>query len=157
AARDRLRGRECQQPRPGGERVPGPAECALGARHLLDRQEGRHVAGSLPLQPHQGRQARRLQGPDRLALRPPGRSRYVSPARQNRRRGAGLAAVTVAALILGLALSGCGGGSARVAGISGDRLMIYASLPEDGPWSADATAVMRGADLALADVHARIG
>ena len=67
-----------------------------------------------------------------------------------------LTALASGALIAVLALAGCGG-SPREARISGHRLTIYASLPEEGPWSPDATDVINGADLALADVHARIG
>ena len=85
----------------------------------------------------------------------------MSPERPIRRWGTGLGpvlnAVGAAALVVVVALAGCDGASAPDARIHGDRLTIYASLPEDGPWSPDALAVSRGAELALGDVHARIG
>jgi branched-chain amino acid transport system substrate-binding protein len=60
-------------------------------------------------------------------------------------------------LVLVGALAGCGGGSASTARISGRRLTIYASLPEQGQWSSEALAVRRGSELALAQVHAAVG
>jgi branched-chain amino acid transport system substrate-binding protein len=69
-------------------------------------------------------------------------------------------ALLAVALVLGLlaALAGCGGGgSPATARIRGQTLTIYASLPEQGPWSSEALAVERGTELALAQVHAKIG
>jgi branched-chain amino acid transport system substrate-binding protein len=65
--------------------------------------------------------------------------------------------VAVTVLVLLGALAGCGGGSASSARISGHRLTIYASLPEQGQWSSEALAVRRGSELALAQVHAAVG
>ena len=59
-------------------------------------------------------------------------------------------------LSLGI-LAGCGGGSSPSARIPGRTLTIYASLPQQGQWSSEALSVQRGAELALAEVHARIG
>ena len=60
-------------------------------------------------------------------------------------------------LVLLGALAGCGGGSASTTRISGSKLTIYASLPEQGQWSSEALAVRRGSELALAQVHAAVG
>jgi len=66
-------------------------------------------------------------------------------------------AIAIAAVALLAALGGCGGGSNSSGRISGHRLTIYASLPEQGQWSAEALAVQRGAELALDQVHAKVG
>jgi len=62
---------------------------------------------------------------------------------------AGLAAIA--------ALAGCDGGSPGGGRISGRTLTIYASLPEQGQWSSEALAVNQGAELAMTQIHARIG
>ncbi len=62
------------------------------------------------------------------------------------------------AVAVALALSGCGL-SGQPAGnrIHGRTLTIWVSAPLDGPGAAAGEAVVRGAALALAAVHARIG
>jgi branched-chain amino acid transport system substrate-binding protein len=66
-------------------------------------------------------------------------------------------ALAITVLVLLGVLAGCGGDSATTARISGRKLTIYASLPEQGQWSSEALAVRRGAKLALDDVHASVG
>jgi branched-chain amino acid transport system substrate-binding protein len=61
------------------------------------------------------------------------------------------------ALVLGAALAGCGSMGDPGGRISGARLTIYSSLPEQGAWRAEALAVKRGAELALAQAHAAVG
>jgi branched-chain amino acid transport system substrate-binding protein len=68
-----------------------------------------------------------------------------------------LTALAVGALGVAAGLAGCDGGSGSRGRIAGHRLTIYASLPEEGRWSADALAVRRGAELALAQAHAAVG
>ena len=65
--------------------------------------------------------------------------------------------LAIAALALPAALAACGGGSDPSGRIPGRRLTIYSSLPEQGQWSSEALAVRRGAELALAQVHAAVG
>ncbi|HWF51121.1 MAG TPA: branched-chain amino acid ABC transporter substrate-binding protein [Solirubrobacteraceae bacterium] len=67
------------------------------------------------------------------------------------------ALISIAALALAGSLAGCGGGAKSGGRISGRGLTIYASLPEQGQWSSQALAVMRGAELALAQVHGAVG
>jgi branched-chain amino acid transport system substrate-binding protein len=64
---------------------------------------------------------------------------------------------TLAALAVLASLAGCGDGPKAIGRIPGRTLTIYASLPEQGQWSSEALAVMRGAELALAQVHAAVG
>ncbi len=64
---------------------------------------------------------------------------------------------TIIGLALVASLAGCGGRSGPSGRISGRNLTIYTSLPEQGQWSAQALAVMRGEELALAQVHAKVG
>ena len=63
-----------------------------------------------------------------------------------------------AALAVGL-LAGCGsGGRDQPAGrIAGRKLTIYVSAPLRGLTARSGAAIMNGAQMALADVHARIG
>jgi branched-chain amino acid transport system substrate-binding protein len=68
-----------------------------------------------------------------------------------------LTILVVTALVMAAALAGCGGGTAASGRISGRRLTIYASLPEQGQWSSEALAVKQGAELALAQVRGTIG
>jgi branched-chain amino acid transport system substrate-binding protein len=75
-------------------------------------------------------------------------------------RVARVRALAIAAQVLVLlgVLAGCGSGeSPASARISGRKLTIYASLPLQGQWGSEALAVEQGAELALDDVHARIG
>lgn len=65
--------------------------------------------------------------------------------------------IALTALALLPALDGCGAASGPGGRISGRRLTIYASLPEQGQWSSQALAVRRGAELALAQVHGAVG
>jgi branched-chain amino acid transport system substrate-binding protein len=64
---------------------------------------------------------------------------------------------TIAALAVVASVAGCGGGSGRSGAVHGRELTIYASLPEQGQWHGDALAVMRGAQVALDQVHAAVG
>jgi len=68
-----------------------------------------------------------------------------------------LSILAVCALVAVAALAGCGAGSPSSGRISGHRLTIYASLPEQGEWRSQALAVKQGAQLALAQVHGKIG
>lgn len=63
----------------------------------------------------------------------------------------------MAALVIVAALAGCGAGPDASGRISGRILTIYSSLPEQGPWSAEALAVKRGAELALAQANTAVG
>lgn len=67
-------------------------------------------------------------------------------------------AVALTALVGAAILAGCGG-TAAVPGdrIPGTTLTIYSSAPLQSGSGASAQAVVRGAELALARVHARIG
>jgi branched-chain amino acid transport system substrate-binding protein len=65
--------------------------------------------------------------------------------------------IAIIAVALVTSLAGCDGGTGRSGRVSGRNLTIYASLPEQGQWSSQALAVMRGAQLALAQVHAAVG
>lgn len=67
-----------------------------------------------------------------------------------------LTVLAIVALALVVALVSCGG-SASNGRISGHRLTIYASLPEQGQWSSQGLAVQRGAQLALDQAHSAIG
>ncbi|MGI8506130.1 MAG: branched-chain amino acid ABC transporter substrate-binding protein [Solirubrobacteraceae bacterium] len=65
--------------------------------------------------------------------------------------------VATAACGAAVALAGCGTSSARGDKIGGERLTIYASVPLHGASSVGGMAVLRGAELALDSVHARVG
>lgn len=73
------------------------------------------------------------------------------------RVGSLLTAGAVAAFVLAAAVAGCDGITGSEARIVGHRLTIYASLPEEGPWSAEALQVRRGAELALDEIHGAVG
>lgn len=69
--------------------------------------------------------------------------------------GRALVALLVASCAL--QLWGCGSKDSSADRIKGDTLTIYASLPFHGPLRADAAAVLGGAQLALDQVHSKIG
>lgn len=76
-----------------------------------------------------------------------------------RRRALALALAGTAALTGGGVLTGCGSGAKTPAGdqIKGTTLTIYSSGPQNGASRGAAGAVLSGEQLALADVHDRIG
>jgi len=65
--------------------------------------------------------------------------------------------LTILALALLTSLAGCGGDSDPSGRIPGNKLTIYVSLPKQGQWRSQALAVQQGAELALAQVHDRVG
>lgn len=54
-------------------------------------------------------------------------------------------------------LAGCGGQNTNRNRVQGSRLTIYASVPMNGPSGVSGDAVVNGAQLALDQIHARIG
>ncbi len=66
-------------------------------------------------------------------------------------------ALLASTLVSLLALSGCGSKHAVANRISGKTLTIYLSVPLHGASNVSAEAVVGGAQMALADVHGRIG
>jgi branched-chain amino acid transport system substrate-binding protein len=68
--------------------------------------------------------------------------------------------VVLAVLLAGAAtaVGGCDGSTSQgVVRLSAGRLLVYASLPQIGPQREIGRAVLRGARLALAAVHGRVG
>jgi branched-chain amino acid transport system substrate-binding protein len=63
------------------------------------------------------------------------------------------------AALLTAALAGCGSGQhdQPVGRIAGDRLTIYLSVPLHGASAVSGTAIANGAQMALGEIHARIG
>ena len=70
-----------------------------------------------------------------------------------------LALLSVAALSAcgGSANTSSGGSSSAAAGAAGSVVDVYSSLPMQGPYAADATAITKGIRLALAQAHGRAG
>src|SRR5947209_4094947 len=87
-------------------------------------------------------------------------ARLESLPRRDTLRGRRLAAIGCLLCVSALAVSACGGGGGGGGGnrkISGTRLTIYSSFPEQGSASSQAKAMETGAALALAQRGGKVG